>query len=100
MKKPALAELIKSAEKNVNPDDWYRQSLILERFHGMSKSTLVEYCKEMENIPEFAEGLLKPGHSTTFIHYYTFLWFLRWKEANKYRAKKISPKDVLGGATV
>lgn len=97
MKKPTLEQLIKSAEKNLNPDDWYRQSLILNKFHGMSKSTLVEYCKEMETIPEFAEGLLKPGHSTTFIHYDTFIWFLRWKEANKYRTKKVKPRDVFNG---
>lgn len=99
MKKPTLADLIKSAEKELNPDDWYRQSIMLKRFHGMSKSALLEYCREMESIPEFAEGLIRPGHSTTFIHYYTFLWFLRWKEANRYRSKKVSPDDVLGKAT-
>ncbi|HCD4590910.1 TPA: hypothetical protein NBR24_002808, partial [Enterococcus faecium] len=59
MKKPTLSELIEAAEKAVKPDDWYRQSLILEKFHGMSKTTLVEYCKEMETIPEFAEGILR-----------------------------------------
>lgn len=31
MKKPTLKELIISAEKEVNPDDWYRQGLILEK---------------------------------------------------------------------
>ena len=47
MKKPTLSELIEAAEKAVKPDDWYRQSLILEKFHGMSKTTLVEYWKEL-----------------------------------------------------
>ncbi|WP_154218112.1 hypothetical protein [Enterococcus faecium] len=42
MKKPTLSELIEAAEKAVKPDDWYRQSLILEKFHGMSKTTLKE----------------------------------------------------------
>lgn len=95
MKKPTLQQLIESAEKVVNPDDWYRQNLILKTFHGMSKTTLVEYCKEMKTIPEFAEGIVSPGHSTTFIHIYTFIWFLRWKDANKYRVKFLSPLDVL-----
>lgn len=99
MEKPTLKQLIESAEKVVNPDDWYRQGLILKMFHGMSKTTLVEYCKEMESIPEFAEGLLRPGHSTTFIHVHTFIWFLRWKDANKYRAKKVTPTEILKGAT-
>lgn len=99
MKKPTLSELIKAAEKTVNPDDWYRQGLLLKTFHGMSKTTLVEYCKEMETIPEFAEGILRPGHSTTFIHYHTFIWFLKWKDANKYRVKSLSPSDVLKEAS-
>lgn len=99
MKKPTLKELIISAEKEVNPDDWYRQGLILEKFHGMSKSALLQYCKEMDEIPEFAEGLLRPGPSTTFIHYQTFLWFLKWKDTNKYLTNKLSPYEVLGGAT-
>ncbi|MCB6528930.1 hypothetical protein LI192_06245 [Enterococcus avium] len=99
LKKPTLAELIESAEKNVKPDDWYRQGLILEMFHGMSKTTLVEYCKEMEGIDEFKDGILRPGHSTTFIHVHTFIWFLRWKDENKYRTKKVSPNDILKEAS-
>lgn len=99
MKKPTLSELIKAAEKTVNTNDWYRQSLLLKTFHGMSKTTLVEYCKEMEGIEEFREGILRPGHSTTFIHYHTFIWFLKWKDANKYRAKSLSPLDVLKEAS-
>lgn len=99
LKKPTLKELIISAEKEVNPDDWYRQGLILKKFHGMSKSTLLQYCKEMDEIPEFAEGLLRPGPSTTFIHYQTFLWFLKWKDTNKYLTNKLSPQEVLSGAT-
>lgn len=95
MKKPTLKQLIESAEKVVDPDDWYRQGLILKMFHGMSKTTLIEYCKEMEDIEEFKEGILKPGHSMTFIHVHTFIWFLRWKDENKYRTKKVSPKEVL-----
>lgn len=97
MKKPTLKQLIESAEKIANPDDWYRQNLLLGIFHGMSKSTLNNYCNEMAGISEFSEGLLKPGHSSTFVHLYTFIWFLRWKDENKYRSKEISPNEVLGG---
>ena len=95
MKKPTLKQLIESAEKETKPDDWYRQNLLLEMFHGMSKTTLVEYCKEMETIPEFAQGILRPGHSTTFVHVNTFIWYLRWKDENKYRVKTVSPTDIL-----
>lgn len=95
MKKPTLQQLIEAAEKEVIPDDWYRQSLLLKKFNGMSKSSLNAYQKEMEEIPEFSEGVLKPGHSTTFIHVHTFLWFLKWKQANNYRSKKVSPSEVL-----
>lgn len=95
IKKPTLAQLIESAEKEVNADDWYRQNLLLEKFHGLSASSLNNYRKEMEGIPEFAEGVCKPGHSTTFIHYFTFLWYLRWKEANRYRTNQIPPLEIL-----
>ncbi|MEO1772950.1 hypothetical protein [Candidatus Enterococcus ferrettii] len=95
MVKPTLKELIEAAENEVNVEDWYRQKMLLEKFKGMSKSTLDGFCKEMLDIQDFAEGIIKPGHSTTFIHYPTFLWFLRWKEANKYLVKKIPPEEVL-----
>ncbi|OJG21622.1 hypothetical protein RU95_GL001145 [Enterococcus avium] len=53
----------------------------------------------MEAIDEFKEGILRPGHSTTFIHVHTFIWFLRWKDENKYRTKKVTPKEILKEAT-
>lgn len=68
MKKPTLAELIESAEKNMKPDDWYRQGLILKMFHGMSKTTLVEYCKEMEAIDEFKARTFNNFHSCPYVH--------------------------------
>ncbi len=95
IKKPTLQQLIDAAEKKVNPDDWYRKNLLTEMFKGMSPSSLNVYQKEMETIPEFAEGVLKPGHSSTYIHVHTFIWFLKWKQENKYRSKKVSPKEVL-----
>lgn len=100
MKKPTLKQLIESAEKEVNPEDWYRQKLLLDMFKGMSKTTLNEYQKEMETIPEFAQGILKPGHSSTYIHVYTFLWYLRWKDTNNYRRVKISPEEILNDGRV
>lgn len=94
MKKPTLKQLIESAERTVNPDDWYRQNMILKKFHGMSKATLMEYCKEMDTIPEFSEGIIRPGHSSTYVHVHTFIWYLRWKDINKYRSKKIEPDSI------
>lgn len=95
MKKPTLKQLIESAEKEVKPEDWYRLGLIKEVFHGISAKTIVSYCNEMLEIPDFAEGIIKPGPSTTFVHIHTFIWFLRWKDENKYRSKKLSPTEVL-----
>lgn len=95
MKKPSLKQLIEVAEKEVNISDWYRQGLLLEVFRGLSKPTLNQYCKEMESIDEFKEGILKPGHSTTFVNIHIFIWYLRWKDENKYRSKKIKPTEVL-----
>lgn len=95
MKKPTLKELIESAEKKVEVADWYRKNLLLKKVEGVSESTLNAWQKEMESIPEFAEGIMKPGHSTTLIHYHTFIWFLRWKEATNYQSEKISPREAL-----
>lgn len=95
MKRLTLKEIIKAAENEVNTDDWYRKKLILEKFKGMSAPTLNNYCKEMEDIEEFEDGIIKPGYSTTFVHIPTFIWFLRWKDVNKGRVKKVKPKDVL-----
>lgn len=97
MKRPTLRQLIETSEKEVNVDDWYRREKLLQKFHGLSKSSLDVYQREMEDIPEFSEGVLKPGHSTTFINYHAFVWYLRWKEANRYRSRKISPQEVLNG---
>lgn len=82
MKKPTLKELIVSAEKEANADDWYRQGLILEKFHGMSKSALLQYCKEMDEIPEFAEGLLRPG---PFNHVYSLPNILMVLKVERYQ---------------
>ncbi|MEG2295103.1 MAG: hypothetical protein RSC23_17060 [Carnobacterium sp.] len=94
MKKPTLNQLIEAAEREVNSADWYRQGLLLEVFRGLSKPTLNNYCKEMESIAEFKEGIIKPGHSTTFVNIHTFIWYLKWKDENKYRSKKIKPDEI------
>lgn len=95
MKSPTIEELIKVAEEKEVSTEWDRKKELLKRFNGLSRSTLDNYQSEMESIPEFAEGVIKPGHSTTFINIHIFVWYLRWKEANRYVSKKLSPKEIL-----
>lgn len=97
MKKPTLEQLIESAETEVNSNEWFRRELLRKSFIGMSQSAFDNYQREMESIPEFNEGILKPGHSSTFINYNIFVWFLKWKQVNKHRVAQISPDDVLRG---
>lgn len=96
MKRPTINELIEISKGKEVVAEWDRKKELLIRFNGLSRSSLDYYQKEMESIPEFAEGIIKPGHSTTFININIFIWYLKWKEANRYLSKKISPSDVLG----
>lgn len=95
MKIPTIKQLIEMSEGKEVVAEWDRKKELLIRFNGLSRSSLDNYQKEMENIPEFAVGVIKPGHSTTFINIQTFIWYLKWKEANRYLSKKLSPKEVL-----
>lgn len=72
-------------KEKVDKGIWYRLGLLPELFVGLSNSTAKAYTKEMENLPVFSGGVLKPGHSTTFVNYDTFVEFLKFKEENKYR---------------
>ena len=72
-------------KEKVDKGIWYRLGLLPELFVGLSDSSAKAYTKEMENLPEFGSGVLKPGHSTTFVNYDTFVEFLKFKEENKYR---------------
>lgn len=95
MKTPTIKELIEISQNKDVETEWDRKKELLKRFNGLSRSSLDLYQNEMESIPEFAEGVIKPGHSTTFINIHTFIWYLKWKEANRYLSKKIAPKEVL-----
>lgn len=95
MKTPTIKELIEISENKDVETEWDRKKELLKRFNGLSRSSLDNYQNEMEAIPEFSGGVIKPGHSTTFINIHTFIWYLKWKEANRYLSKKISPKEVL-----
>ncbi len=97
MKIPTITELIEMSNGKEVEAEWDRKKELLIRFNGLSRSSLDNYQKEMESIPEFAQGVIKPGHSTTFINIATFIWYLKWKEANRYLSKKLSPKEVLEG---
>lgn len=95
MKIPTIEELIEMSQDKEVEAEWDRKKELLKRFNGLSRSSLDSYQSEMERIPEFAAGIIKPGHSTTFINIQAFIWFLKWKEANRYLNVKLSPKEVL-----
>lgn len=95
MKRPTLAELIEAAESKVVTAEWDRRGELLIRFNGLSASTLNEYQKEMESIKEFKDGIIKPSPSVTWFNVQVFIWYLKWKEANRYLSKKIPPKEIL-----
>lgn len=94
MKSPSVESLIEKANVDVAVE-WDRRDQLLKRFNGLSKATLNVYQKEMEDIPEFKEGVIKPTHSVTWINIEIFVSYLRWKEAGKYQTKKPDPKDFL-----
>lgn len=99
MKQPTPAELLKQIEGKEVKAEWDRREELLTRFNGLSKTTLGTYQKEMEEIPEFKEGVIKPTHSVTWINLEIFILFLRWKEANRYRVRKLSVKELKGEFT-
>lgn len=74
--------------------EWDRRDQLLKRFNGLKQSTLADYQREMESMDDFKRGVLKPTHSVTYIHIATFVDYLRWKEANRYRSKKIPLNEV------
>lgn len=74
--------------------EWDRRDQLLKRFNGLKQSTLADYQREMESMDDFKRGVLKPTHSVTYIHIATFVDYLRWKEVNRYRTKKIPLKEV------
>lgn len=74
--------------------EWDRRDQLLKRFNGLKQSTLADYQREMESMDDFKRGVLKPTHSVTYIHIATFVDYLRWKETNRYRSKKIPLNEV------
>lgn len=92
---PTLKELVEAEEKIDPATEWERKEYVLKRYQGMSESALYRYMKEMESIPEFSDAVIKPGHSTSYIHIEKFNRFLRWKAANLGRAKKLKPEEVI-----
>lgn len=95
MKQPTLKDLISEAETKEVTAEWDRRDELMIRFHGLSRTTLNTYQREMETIPEFKQGVIKPTPSVTWININVFIWYLKWKEANRYMVKKVTPKEVL-----
>jgi hypothetical protein len=72
-------------KEKVDTGIWYRQISLTELFVGLSLATIKKYTTEMENLPQFHKGVLKPGHSITLVNYDTFVEFLKYKEERKYK---------------
>lgn len=94
MKQPTLKDIIEQAENKLIVEHWIRLKDLNGYFIGVTSYQITQYVNEMSNIDEFKPGVMRPGHSTTFVHYWTFVWFLRWKEANKGLKRKIPPKEI------
>lgn len=94
MTKPTVEALIEKANLDV-ATDWDRRDQLMKRFNGLSKATLNTWQKEMESIPVFADGVLKPSYGVTFINIKIFIAFLRWKEAGKFQDKKPCPENYI-----
>lgn len=93
MKQPTLKQMVEGASHELDTKDWLRLVNISERF-SISRYQATMWVNEMSDIDEFKPGVMRPGHSTTLVHYYTLLWFLRWKEANEGLKRKIPPKEI------
>lgn len=94
MKKSNITQMIELFNNKEVVAEWDRREELKKRFNGLSNSTLAAYQKEMETVPEFKKGIMKPSPGITWFHIKTFIWYLCWKDANLYRNKKIAPSEV------
>lgn len=65
-----------------------------QRWDGLKLGTAKQFVKEMRENPEFEQYVFNPTHKIFFIDYEGFRKFLKWKEVNRYRAKKISLAEM------
>ena len=67
---------------------------LCQRWEGLTVYTAKQFAKEMRENPEFEQYVFNPTHKLVFIDYEGFRKFWRWKQLNRYRAKKISLAEM------
>lgn len=95
MKKPTLKQIIECADQEFDTKSWLRL-VDIPKYFSISQKQATTWVNEMSDIDEFKPGVMRPGHSTTLVHYYSFIWFLRWKDENSGLKRKIPPKEIDG----
>lgn len=59
---------------------------LMQRWEGLTKSTLTQWLIEMRNNPKFKDGVINPTHKIVMINYEKFKEFVKWKEENRYKS--------------
>ena len=61
---------------------------LMQRWQGLTLPTAKQFVKEMRENPEFEQYVFNPTHKLMFVDYEGFRKFWKWKQVNRYRAKK------------
>lgn len=67
---------------------------LCQRWEGLTIPTAKQFAREMRENPEFEQYVFNPTHKLVFIDYEGFRKFWKWKQINRYRAKKISLAEI------
>ncbi|MBZ2127326.1 hypothetical protein [Streptococcus gordonii] len=67
---------------------------LCQRWEGLTVHTAKQFAKEMRENQEFEQYVFNPTHKLVFIDYEGFRKFWKWKQLNRYRAKKISLAEM------
>ncbi|MGM0308512.1 hypothetical protein IGK15_001587 [Enterococcus sp. AZ045] len=62
-----------------NHEIWLNKQGILNRFEGLTKSTLNLWLMEMRQSPEFYQYVINPTQRLVWINLEGFIKFLKWK---------------------
>ena len=69
-------------------------NLFSQRWEGLIIPPPRKLAREMRENPEFEQYVFNPTHKLVFIDYEGFRKFWKWKQINRYRAKKISLTEI------
>ena len=67
---------------------------LMQRWQGLTLTTAKQFVKEMRENAEFEQYVFNPTHKLMFVDYEGFRKFWKWKQVNRYRAKKISLAEI------